>query len=219
MKILVYSTHSYDEPFLLTALGKMHELVLSEEKLSMQTVRLSKGFDAVALFSSDLANEEVLKELKKNKVKYITLRSVGYDHVDIKVSSALGIKVANVPEYSPHAIAEHAVAMLLAVNRKILQSQLLMQLQDFRLDMLMGLDVHGKTVGVIGTGKNRNGLRKNHARLWHKVDCFRSCREQCSSTLADRVYAIGGTSNSGRYHFYSLSVDGSDAQINFKRTV
>jgi D-lactate dehydrogenase len=81
------------------------------------------------------------------------LRSVGYDHVDLEKAALLGMRVANVPEYSPYSVAEHAVAMLMAANRKIVHGQQLMSLQDFRIDSLKGFDIHGKVVGVIGTGK------------------------------------------------------------------
>lgn len=153
MKTLVYSSHSYDKASLKNIIGERHELVFTEQKLGPQTGLLSKGFQAVSLFTSDSANCDVLTELKKYGIKYIALRSVGHDHVDLRKAAELKIVVANVPEYSPYSIAEHAVALLLAVNRKLIQSRLLMALQDFRLDLLMGFDIHGKTVGVIGTGK------------------------------------------------------------------
>lgn len=153
MKTIVYSTHSYDKASLIKAIGAQHELSFTEQKLGPQTALLSKGFQAVSLFTSDCANAEVLLDLKKYGVQYVALRSVGYDHVDLKKASELRIQVANVPEYSPYSIAEHAVALLLAVNRKLVQSRQLMALQDFRLDLLMGFDIHGKTVGIIGTGK------------------------------------------------------------------
>jgi D-lactate dehydrogenase len=153
MKVLVYSIHGFDKSFLETAANGKHELAFTEKALNLDTVSLSTGFDSVALFSNDDASAEVLEKLSQNGVKYITLRSVGYDHVDLKKANELGIKVANVPEYSPYAIAEHGVAMLLMLNRKLLEAQELIEKQDFRLDTLVGFDLHGKTVGIIGTGK------------------------------------------------------------------
>jgi D-lactate dehydrogenase len=154
MKTFVYSSHGFDQPFLNRAAAQWgHELTFTEKRLTKETVELSKGYSALALFSSDDASAENLMELRKNGIQYLTLRSVGYDHVDLKCAEELGIKVANVPEYSPYAIAEHGVAMLLALNRKLYQGQLLLQLQDFRLDSLIGFDLFGKTIGVIGTGK------------------------------------------------------------------
>ena len=153
MKTLVYSIHDFDKPFLeKTARGK-HELIFTEQPLNEATAHLAKGFDAVALFTSDNASAEVLEKLNDCGVKYIALRSVGYDHVDLAKAKLIGIKVANVPAYSPYAIAEHTVALLMALNRKILLSQQLMQQNDFRLDKLVGFDLHGKTVGIVGTGK------------------------------------------------------------------
>jgi D-lactate dehydrogenase len=153
MKVLIYSIHGFDKSFLETAAKGKHELAFTEEALKFDTVSLSQGYDAVALFSNDDASASVLEALAKNGVKYITLRSVGYDHVDLRKAKELGIKVANVPEYSPYAIAEHGVAMLLMLNRKLLEAQELIEKQDFRLDTLVGFDLHGKTIGIIGTGK------------------------------------------------------------------
>lgn len=152
MKILVYSARTYDTAALQAA-GSQHDLSFTEQRLNENTVTLASGFDAVVLFTSDDASAPVLEKLYAVGVRYIALRSAGYDHVDLVKAKTLGMKVANVPAYSPHAVAEHAVAMLMAVNRKIVESQLLMYMQDFRVDSLVGFDVHGKTVGVIGTGK------------------------------------------------------------------
>jgi D-lactate dehydrogenase len=168
MKTFVYSSHGFDQPFLHKA-GKLnsHELTFAECRLTKETIHLSAGNIALALFSSDDASAENLRALHHQGVRYLTLRSVGYDHVDLKVAQELGIKVANVPEYSPYAIAEHGVAMLLALNRKLYQSQLLLQLQDYRLDTLVGFDLHGKTIGVIGTGK----IGFAFARIMHGFGC------------------------------------------------
>ena len=153
MKVLVYSTHGFEREFLSKANQNKHELTFLQDKLSENTVDLSKDFDAIALFSSDNANEIIIQQLKQNGVKYISLRSVGYDHVDIQKAKNCNIKVANVPAYSPNAIAEHAVALLMSLNRKIIEGQKLMSKHDYRLDNLIGFDLHKKTVGIIGTGK------------------------------------------------------------------
>lgn len=153
MKVLAYSIHGFDQPFLEKASKNKHQFSFTEKLLTEETAEMAKGFDAVALFSSDDASAKVLEKLAQYQVKYITLRSVGYDHVDLKKAHKLELKVANVPEYSPYAIAEHGVAMLMALNRKLHQAELLIQLQDFRLDTLVGFDLHKKTIGVIGTGK------------------------------------------------------------------
>ena len=153
MKTFVYSAHAYDRPFLEEASGKRHTLIFSEEKLTIDTARYALGFDAIAVFTADDCSAPVLDKLYAQGIRYIALRSAGYDHINLHHAAQLGIRVAHVPEYSPYAIAEHAVAMLMMMNRKLLDAQLLMKLQDFRLDTLTGFDIHGKKVGVIGTGK------------------------------------------------------------------
>lgn len=153
MNVLAYSTHGFDQPFIEEAAKNKHHFSFTEAPLNENTVEMAKGYDAVALFSSDNANAIVIEKLAEYQVKYITLRSVGYDHVDLQKAHEFGIKVANVPEYSPYAIAEHGVALLLALNRKLYKAESLIQLQDFRLDTLVGFDLNNKTVGIIGTGK------------------------------------------------------------------
>jgi D-lactate dehydrogenase len=152
MKVFVYSARPYDRPALQAATGQ-HELLFTEKKLSLESARDAAGCQAVSIFTCDDASANILEALYTCGIRYLLLRSVGYDHVDLEKTSQLGMRVANVPEYSPYAVAEHAVAMLMAVNRKLIQGQQLMHLQDFRIDSLKGFDVHGKTVGVIGTGK------------------------------------------------------------------
>jgi D-lactate dehydrogenase len=153
MKVFVYSAGPHDQPLLQKAAAGKHELLFSSKRLSIDTAHLAEGCQAVSIFTADDASAAVLGALYTYGVRFISLRSVGYDHVDITKANRLGMQVANVPEYSPYAVAEHGVAMLMAVNRKIVESQLLQQMQDFRLDTLKGFDVHCKTVGIIGTGK------------------------------------------------------------------
>lgn len=152
MNVLVFSAHRYEIPFLERGARGKHALIFTEKKLSLETVVMAIGYDAVAVFTADDVSEKVVEKLAELGVKYITLRCTGYDHVSLSATERLGLKVANVPAYSPYAIAEHAVALLLALNRKMVLSQTLIRLQDFRLDSLVGFDVHGKTVGVVGTG-------------------------------------------------------------------
>ena len=167
MKTLVYSIHGFDKPFLERAANGKHELVYTEHPLNETTAHLAKGFYAVALFTSDNASAGVLEKLNDGGVKFIVLRSVGYDHVDLAKAKSLGIKVANVPAYSPYAIAEHAVALLMALNRKIVLAQKLIQQNDFRLDKLIGFDLHGKTIGIVGTGK----IGTVFAKIMHGFGC------------------------------------------------
>jgi D-lactate dehydrogenase len=167
MKTLVYSIHGFDKPF-LEKLGKSkHELVFTEQPLNENTAHLAKGFEAVALFTSDYASSNVIEELHSCGVRFISLRSVGFDHVDLETAKQLDIKVANVPAYSPYAIAEHSVALLMTLNRKIILAQELMKKNDFRLDKLVGFDLHNKTIGVVGTGK----IGAAFVRIMHGFGC------------------------------------------------
>jgi len=167
MKIAIFSIYSFDRPFFEINKNSNHELVYFEQQLSSETAYLAKDFDAIAIFSSDTANEEVLKLLHSYGVKYIALRSVGYDHVDVQKATELKIKVANVPEYSPFAIAEHTVAMILALNRKLIIADDRVKRHDFSLGGLTGFDLNGKTVGIIGTGKIGSVL----AKILHGFGC------------------------------------------------
>lgn len=152
MRVLVYSAQPYEKSFLQNA-AQNHELTFTGSQLNIESVSIAEGFQAITIFTSDDASSHVLDALKEIGVQQIALRSVGYDHVDLTRAKELNIRIANVPEYSPYAVAEHATAILLAANRKLAQSRLLMQLHDYRLDNLTGFDIHGKTVGIVGTGK------------------------------------------------------------------
>jgi D-lactate dehydrogenase len=153
MKVFIYSAHRFEKPFLEKAAQGKHELSYSIYALNANTTKLAQGYDAVAVFTSDEVSAEVVTLLYHCGVRFIVLRSVGYDHIDIDKAKELGIKVANVPAYSPYAIAEHTVALLMALNRKIVLGQQLMKKNNFNLDDLVGFDLHGKTVGIVGTGK------------------------------------------------------------------
>jgi D-lactate dehydrogenase len=161
MKILMFSSHNYEKPFLqMAALGK-HELVFKNQTLDIDSAISTKGFVSVSLFTSDNVTADVLNKIYTNGVKFITLRSAGYDNVDLFTAKKLGIKVANVPNYSPHSIAEHTVTLLMALNRKILLGQTKIAHNNFCLDGLVGFDLYGKTVGIVGTGK----IGANFARI------------------------------------------------------
>jgi D-lactate dehydrogenase len=152
MKVLIYSAHPYETPFLQKAAGDEHVFTFTSKKLSVETAVLAKGNDAVAIFTADDASAPVLKALHTQGVRFVALRSAGFDHIDLKAAKALDMLAANVPAYSPYSIAEHAVALLLALNRRLIEGKKLIDSRDFRLDDLVGFDVHGKTIGVIGTG-------------------------------------------------------------------
>ncbi|MEJ7646965.1 MAG: 2-hydroxyacid dehydrogenase [Chryseolinea sp.] len=152
MKVYIYSAHPYETPFLQKAAGEKHELNFTSKKLSVDTAVLASGNDALAIFTADDASAPVLDLLRAQGIRYIALRSAGFDHVDLAAAKKHGIHVANVPAYSPYSIAEHAAALLLALNRRLIEGRRLIDSRDFRLDPLIGFDIHGKTVGIIGTG-------------------------------------------------------------------
>lgn len=190
MKIAIFSIFSFDKPFLEKYKGGNHELVFFQEQLSKATVHLTKGFDAVSVFTSDTANEEVLQMLHTNGVKYIATRSVGYDHVDIQSAAALNIKVANVPAYSPYAIAEHTVALILALNRKLVVADSRVKSHNFSLGGLTGFDLNGKTVGIVGTGKIGAVLTK----ILHGFGCHLVGYDKEHNTQLETNYGLRYTS-------------------------
>ena len=153
MKILFYSTKYLEQPYLEAANTRKEELTFIKEALSLQTADKAKGFNVISIFAGDDASSNVLEELYKNGVRCIAVRAAGYDNVDIKKATELGIVIANVPEYSPYAIAEHAVALILALNKKIAKVGDEAQNQNFTTGNLVGFDLNGKTVGIIGVGK------------------------------------------------------------------
>ena len=153
MKTLFYSTRGFEQPYLEVANNHNFEVAFTQESLSSETANQAKGFDIVCIFTQDDASAKVLEALNKNGVKFIAIRAAGYDNVDIPKANELDMAIANVPEYSPYAIAEHAVTLILALNRKIVLANQQVHQQNFTTDNLIGFDLHGKTVGIIGTGK------------------------------------------------------------------
>ena len=152
MQLTVFSAHPFEQPFLLAAAQNRHTPMFVEEALSLATVDRAKGSPAVAIFVGDDASEPVLKRLAALGVRYLLVRAAGYDQVDLPAAQRLGLRVANVPHYSPFAIAEHALALILALNRHLHQADAQVRHADFRLDALVGFDLHAKTVGIVGCG-------------------------------------------------------------------
>ncbi|WP_318344303.1 2-hydroxyacid dehydrogenase [Flagellimonas baculiformis] len=153
MKTTVFSTHKFEDPHLLSANKGKHELNLLEVRLTESTASLARGTEAISLFTSDDASAVVLEKLKDIGIKYIALRTAGYNNVAVEKAAELGIKVARVPAYSPYAIAEHTMALILALNRKLIRAHNRVRDMNFSLNGLTGFDLNGKTVGVMGTGK------------------------------------------------------------------
>lgn len=152
MKIAVFSTQKYDREF-LSAVPTEHKFVFFEAQLNNDTVNLTQGFDGVCIFVNDHADSEIITELKNNGIKVIALRCAGFNNVDVKAAEKADIRVVRVPAYSPEAVAEHAVALIMTLNRKTHKAYLRIKENNFSLERLTGFNIYGKTVGVIGTGK------------------------------------------------------------------
>lgn len=154
MRVAVYSTKPYDEEFLSTRSQPTDlELTFLEPRLTVATAALAADHEAVCCFVNDDLGRETLNALADQGVRFIALRSAGFNHVDLETSAELGIKVGRVPAYSPYAVAEHTLGLMLALNRRIYRAYNRVRDGNFSLDGLLGFDVHGKTIGIIGTGK------------------------------------------------------------------
>ncbi|MEB3180541.1 MAG: 2-hydroxyacid dehydrogenase [Nostocaceae cyanobacterium] len=154
MKVAVFSSKSYDRQFLNIANSNYgHELVFYETRLTSNTASLAAGFPAVCAFINDQLDATTLGIIAEGGTKVIALRSAGFNNVDLAVAAELGMTVVRVPAYSPYAVAEHAVALILMLNRKLHRAYNRVRDDNFSLDGLLGFDLHGSTVGVVGTGK------------------------------------------------------------------
>jgi len=154
MKVAVFSTKSYDrEWFDRVNNESKHQLTYFDASLNAATTNLALGFEAVCVFVNDKIDKETIEQLAKNNIKLIALRCAGFNNVDIIAASERDIKVLRVPAYSPQAVAEHAVALILTLNRKTHKAYNRIRENNFSLEKLMGFNLHNKTVGVIGTGK------------------------------------------------------------------
>ncbi len=152
MKIAFFSAQSYDRQY-FDRYNQEHELVYFEAPLNERTTNLATGCMAVCVFVNDQLNATVLNKLFLLGIKLIALRCAGYNNVDLGAAKQNNITVVRVPAYSPHAVAEHAVALILTLNRKTHKAYSRVREGNFSLDKLVGFDLFGKKVGVIGTGK------------------------------------------------------------------
>ncbi|MEM6446744.1 MAG: 2-hydroxyacid dehydrogenase [Cyanobacteria bacterium P01_D01_bin.123] len=154
MKVAVFSTKKYDRQFLTAANNThQHELTFFEPRLTPATAALAAGFPAVCAFINDTLSAETLRAIAAAGTQLIALRSAGFNNVDLSVASELGLTVVRVPAYSPYAVAEHAVGLILTLNRKLHRAYNRTRDDNFSLEGLLGFDLHGSTVGIIGTGK------------------------------------------------------------------
>lgn len=154
MKVAFFSTTSYDKQFFDSAnVSQQHQLIYLDARLTPESAICAVNCTAVCCFVNDQLDAKVLQQLAKEGVKLIALRSAGFNHVDVVAAQQLGLTVMRVPAYSPYAVAEFTLALILMLNRKILHAYARIKEQNFALRGLLGFDLHGKTVGIIGTGK------------------------------------------------------------------
>ena len=160
-KIAFFDAKSYDrETFSKVNQQFGFDIHYYKERLSMNTVSLTQGADAVCIFVNAECNRDVIERMASYGVKIVALRCAGFNNVDIKAAHEFGIRVVRVPAYSPHAVAEYAVTLMLALNRKVYRSVYRTREGNFRLGGLLGFDMYGKTVGLIGMGKIAKELIK-----------------------------------------------------------
>jgi D-lactate dehydrogenase len=168
MRIALFDTHAYERPPFEAANERFHHaLTFLEPRLTRETAALAAGHEAVCSFVNDRLDAEALRVLRDGGVRLVALRSAGYNHVDLPAAAALGLAVARVPEYSPYAVAEHAAALVLALDRKVHRAYARVREWNFSLEGLVGFDVHGKVVGVVGTGRIGHAV----AHIFHGFGC------------------------------------------------
>jgi D-lactate dehydrogenase len=168
VKVAVFNTKEYDREYLEAANSSHnHELVFFEPKLNFDTAILASGFPAVCVFINDSLDAPTLKALGKGGTNLLALRSAGFNHVNLAVAKSLGMTVVRVPAYSPYAVAEHTVGLILSLNRKIHRAYNRVRESNFSLEGLLGFDLHGSTVGIVGTGK----IGAIVARILHGFGC------------------------------------------------
>ena len=154
MKVAVFSAKSYDRNFLEVAnSNKNHDLVFFQPHLTLETSILAQDCEAVCVFVNDQLDKDILEAIAEGGTKLIALRCAGYNNVDLDTAQALGLKIVRVPAYSPYAVAEHTIGLILTLNRKLHRAYFRVREDNFSLEGLLGFDLHGSTVGVVGTGK------------------------------------------------------------------
>ena len=190
MKVALFSTHRFDRQSFDPANGALpapHDIHYVEARLDAHSAILAAGHPAVCAFVNDRLDAPALEVLAAQGTRLIALRSAGFNHVDLAAAARLGLVVARVPAYSPDAIAEHTVAMILALNRKIHKAYARGREGNFTLDGLLGFDLRGRTVGIVGTGK----IGLNVARIMRGFDCTVIAHDPFPDAAA--LAAVGGT--------------------------
>ena len=168
MKVAVFSAKPYDRQFLEKANQQHHhQLKFFSANLDAETVNLVGDFEAVCVFVNDRLDRDIIKTLQQQDVRLIALRCAGYNNVDLKAAAEFNLTVVRVPAYSPYAVAEHAIALILTLNRKIHRAYNRVREGNFALNGLLGFDLHGRTVGIVGTGK----IGRIAGRILHGFGC------------------------------------------------
>ena len=153
MKIIAYSVKAYDKQALCRVIDSNWHIQYVELPLDINTLALAEGATVVSAFVNDRFDEKVLTQLAAGGTKLIALRCAGFNNVDIETAKRLGIKVMRVPAYSPYAVAEHTLGLMLALNRKLYRAYNRVREGNFSLNGMLGFDMHGKTIGIIGAGR------------------------------------------------------------------
>ena len=193
MRVAVFSTKAYDRQFLdaaNAATDRPHEIAYFEAHLEPTTAALAEGAEGVCPFVNDDLSREVLGRLKERGTRLIALRGAGFNNVDLAAAEESGIAVARVPAYSPHAVAEHTVALILALDRKICRAHARVREGNFALDGLLGFDLHGRTVGVVGTGRIGMTLARIMASFGCNLVAFDPMRSKDFETLGGRYVTL-----------------------------
>lgn len=151
-RILFFSFKSYEEQFFKELQLQDYSFTYIEEKLNQNTVQIAQGYDAVCCFVHDKLDRYVIKKLSEFNINLVALRSAGYNNVDLKAAYEYKVHIVRVPKYSPYAVAEHTVALILALNRKLHKAYVRTRELNFEIDGLLGFDLYKKTAGIIGTG-------------------------------------------------------------------
>lgn len=186
MRVAVFSTKPYDREFLAAANREAgHDLEFLEPRLSAQTCRLAEGFPAVCVFVNDQLDAHVLLSLSRGSTRLVALRCAGFNNVDLKAAEQLEMTVCRVPAYSPGAVAEHTVALVLALARRLHKAYNRVREGNFALEGLLGFELSGRTVGIIGTGKIGTCV----ARIVRGFDCRVLAYDVVPS---DEVKSLGG---------------------------
>jgi D-lactate dehydrogenase len=168
MNTTFFSTQAVERSYLHQANADRHQLQLLDARLGANSVAMAQGSSAVSVFTVDMVSAPILEQLCKHGVHYLLLRATGSENIDLAAAHRLGVRVANIPDYSPHATAEYTVALVLALCRHLRQAGLQLRANDFSLSDLVGFDLYGKTVGILGVGRIGAAV----ARILHGFGCI-----------------------------------------------